>query len=364
MNTLYINLSHLEHNYHHIRSKIGSHVKLMGVVKANAYGGSDVEIGDHLQKIGIDYLAVATTQEGKQLRQNNIEVPILIFYPQFGNLETLFEFELEPSIYSFSLWDYLVDLTRRKRIKNYPIHLKFNTGMNRLGFELNQITGLKEKLSNSFFDIKSIYSHLGYSQEPSPYRLIDTQTKKFKKIVQEFTDYFTQRPLFHLLNTSGVFNRPNLTFDMVRCGIGLYGYANHSKWDQNLKSVMSLESKIMQIRHVEKGEYIGYNKAYQCEKDGRIAILPLGYADGISRHSGNQKNKVWINGHLAPIVGNVCMDLLMIDVTHIDCQEQDKVEFFGNHQSASHFAENSGTISYEQLSHIGSRIKRKVIDYP
>ncbi|MCY4216946.1 MAG: alanine racemase [Flavobacteriaceae bacterium] len=363
MNTLYINLSHLEHNYHHIRSIIGSNVKLMGVVKANAYGGSDVEIAAHLQKIGVDYLAVATAQEGRQLRQNNIEVPILVFYPQFVNLETLFEFELEPSIYSFSLWDHLIEWTGRKKIKNHPIHLKFNTGMNRLGFELNQITELKEKLSNSVFDIRSIYSHLGYSQESSPFDLIDRQTEKFKKVVEKFTDHFTERPLFHLINTSGVFNRPDLTFDMVRCGIGLYGYANHSRWDQSLKSVMTLESKIMQIRHVKKGEYIGYDKAYRYEKDGRIAILPLGYADGISRHSGNQKNKVWINGHLAPIIGNVCMDLLMIDVTHIDCQEQDTVEFFGTHQSTSLFAENSGIISYEQLSNIGSRIKRKVIDH-
>ncbi len=334
----------------------------MGVVKANAYGGSDIEIATHLQKIGIDYLAVATTQEGKQLRQNNIEVPILVFYPQFGNLDSLFEFELEPAVYSFSLLDHLVELSNRKKIKNYPIHLKFNTGMNRLGFELNQITELKEKISKSFFDIRSLYSHLGYSQEPIPFGLIDRQAKKFRAIIEEFTDYFNKRPLFHLLNTSGVFNRPDLKFDMVRCGIGLYGYANHSRWDPSLKSVMTLESKIMQIREVKKGDYIGYDKAYRCKKDGRIAILPLGYADGISRHAGNQKTMVWINGHLVPIIGNVCMDLLMIDITHIDCQEQDQVEFFGNHQSASYFAENSGIISYEQLSNIGSRIKRKVID--
>ena len=331
----------------------------MGVVKANAYGGSDIEIAKYLQDLGIDYLAVANAEEGALLRKNKISTPILVFSPQLEDLEKLFEYNLEPAIYNQTLLDKSLQLALNGSLENYPIHLKFNTGMNRLGFSIPNVDLLKKVFPNQFLLIKSIYSHLGHSQEQSPFNQTLKQANKFNMIVSTLIGHIKPKPLLHLLNTSGIFNFPHLQFNMVRTGIGLYGFANDPLWDNSLKPVMKLESKVIQIQKVHKGDYVGYSKGYKSEKDARVAIIPLGYADGISRHSGNGRTQVWINGSSASIIGNICMDLLMVDVSDIECKEQDKVEFFGFNQSAQEFAENSGTITYEQLSRLGPRIKRK-----
>ena len=358
MNTLTLHLSHLDHNYTCLRSKILPKTQLVGVVKAAAYGSSSVAIAKRLVKLGVSYLAVAYVEEGEQLRKEGIKIPIMVFYPQINNLESLLTFCLEPCLYSQALMENFKSILLKKKIKQYPIHIKYNTGLNRVGFTQEQTPWLLEQLQESPFRLKSVYSHLAASEIDKEDPLSKKQIQAFLALKKQYELGLNEKPKFHLLNSSGLFNYPEYQFDAVRCGIALHGYANKKMWDQKLKPFASLTSKICQIHHVKKGDFVGYNHGWKAPKDGTIACLPIGHADGIGRHFGHGKAQVSIGNKKAPTVGNICMDMLMVDISGIKCKEGDEVVFFDETASAAWFAKGAVAISYEVLTSLGNRIER------
>ena len=359
---LEIDLKSLEHNYHYLRSKISPKTKLMGVVKAFAYGSDSVEIAKKLDRLGVDFFAVAYTSEGTCLREGGIEKPILVLHPQSVHFEEIIARRLTPSIYSEFVLSRFIQIAEQHSKKNYPIHLKLNTGLNRLGFDRDETGFIIDSLQNTnAVKVEGIFSHLAASEDPKEKEFSRRQLETFKEICGKIRTGIGYDPIAHLCNTSGILNYPEAHFDMVRTGIGLYGFGNSAEEDAHLIPVASLKTIISQIHHLKSGETVGYNRVFQTDKPTVIATLPIGHADGINRIYGKQKGIVSVNGKPAPIVGNVCMDMIMIDVTDIDCEEGDEVIIFGKNKSAEAFAQRAGTISYELITSISQRVKRKII---
>ncbi len=356
---LEIDLGALEHNYRYLRSRIRPATKFMAVVKASGYGSDALAIARKLVSLGVDALAVAYASEGIALRKEGVSLPILVLHPQEGNFEEIITHDLEPSLYSARILRGFHDVARKTGQKAYPVHLKFNTGLNRLGFWENDVKFILDEIGDSgVLEIKGILSHLGASEDLEERDFTERQIHMFGRIVEEAEKVLGPIPIKHLLNTSGILNYPEAQWDMVRSGIGIYGYGNDPRFDPELKPVVSLKTVISQLHRIEPGETVGYNRAYRAEGYTTTATLPLGHADGIGRHYGQGKAFVLVKGKRAPIVGNVCMDMLMIDVTEIDCKEGDEVILFGKGQSADEFASYAGTISYELLTGISPRVKR------
>ncbi|MCK8523580.1 alanine racemase [Aquimarina sp. D1M17] len=360
---LEINLAHLAHNFKYLKSKVAPHVKMLAVVKASGYGSDAAVIAKHLEKSGANYFAVAYVSEGVALREAGIKTPILVLHPQPVNFEKLIAHTLEPSIYSPRTLQEFIKVAEDKNQKEYPIHIKFNTGLNRIGFWENDIDFILEHLNKTqAIKIKALLSHLAASEDHEERDFTLGQINTFKNIAQRLGKQLGYQPILHQSNTSGILNYPEAHFDMVRTGIGLYGYGNEAKFDNQLKPVASLKSIISQIHKLEPGESVGYNRAYKAPGFVKTATIPIGHADGISRQYGNQKGFVTINGEKAYIIGNVCMDMIMVDITAIDCKEGDEVIIFDASSNAAQIAEHSGTISYELLTAISPRVKRIVID--
>lgn len=359
--TLEIDLSALEHNFNFIKAKLKKETKFLAVVKAFAYGSDMAIVAKKLENLDVDYFAVAYVKEGVLLRDAGITAPILVLHPQPINFEELIDRCLEPSIYSPRILNSFLETAKKKRQTNYPIHLKFNTGLNRLGFWENDISLILKKLDGeTALKITSVFSHLAASEDNKEREFSLQQIENFKKISDELSEKLGSSPMRHILNTSGVLNYPEAQFEMVRSGIGLYGYGNESGIDAQLKPIASLKTIISQLHQIEPNESVGYNRAFKS-KDYRVtATLPIGHADGISRQYGNGKAFVQVHGQKAPIIGNVCMDMVMIDVTGIDCKEGDEVVIFGDTLSAENFANTADTISYELLTAISQRVKRVV----
>ena len=360
---LEINLNHLEHNYNYLRSKLHTKTKFLGVVKAFAYGSDTVKIAQKLEKLGADYLAVAYVNEGIQLRDAGIRIPILVLHPQPINFSKIIERCLEPSLYSPKILREFLEVAKTEKQKDYPIHIKFNTGLNRLGFSENDVDHiidyLKEKQE---IKVTSIFSHLAASEDLDEKEFTKKQLNTFGDIATRLGDKLGYMPFKHVLNTSGIINYPEAQYEMVRSGIGLYGYGNDSKVDAKLKPVATLKTVISQIHKIEPGETVGYNRAFASEGYQLTATLPLGHADGIGRIYGNGKTYVTVNGQKALIIGNVCMDMIMIDVTDITCKEGDEVVIFGEYPSAHEFSISAKTISYELLTGISQRVQRVFLD--
>lgn len=360
---LEINLKHVTHNFDYLKSKINPSTKFLVVVKAFAYGNDAISIAKHLEKIGVNYFAVAYTQEGVKLRKSGIKTPILVLHPQKPNLKKIIDYCLEPNLYNKTILTEFVKVSEHENQKEYPIHLKFNTGLNRLGFSTSDIDFiLKTIRQNKSIKIKSVFSHLAASEDLNEKPFTLNQIEKFKLICDKITNSIGYKPLFHICNTSGVLNYPEAHFDMVRSGIGIYGFGNSKKESKHLIPIASLKSVISQIHTINKGDSIGYNRAYKANETIKIATLPIGHADGISRLYGNNKGFVFINDKKSPIVGNVCMDMIMVDVTTIDCKEGDEVIIFNQKYSAEDLAESVGTISYELITSISQRVRRKIIE--
>jgi alanine racemase len=359
---LEIDLGALTHNYNYLKSKLKPKTKFLAVVKAFAYGSDSTEIARHLQSLEVDYFAVAYAKEGVILRDAGITKPILVLHPQPVNFKTIIDRCLEPSIYSPRVLREFIETAETHSQKKYPIHIKFNTGLNRLGFWENNIDFISEQLKRTDSIVaKSIFSHLAASEDLNEVDFTRKQIETFLKIAKEFENKLGYKPWFHLCNTSGVINFPEAHFNMVRCGIGLYGYGNSAIEDLNLKPIASFKSVISQIHKIEKDETVGYNRAYKSKGYEMTATIPVGHADGISRIYGNEKARVIINGNTAPIIGNVCMDMIMVNVTNIKCKEGDEVIIFDGNNKASDFAESANTISYEILTAISQRVKRLFI---
>ncbi|MBW1298950.1 alanine racemase [Aquimarina litoralis] len=360
---LEINLAHLTHNYDYLRSKLQPNIKLLAVVKAAGYGSDATIMAKHLEKIGADYFAVAYVSEGIALREAGIQTPILVLHPQPINFSLAIAHNLEPNIYSPRILKEFIKIAESEHQKEYPVHIKFNTGLNRLGFWENDVDYIMDTLeATETIKVKSLFSHLAASEDHDEKEFTINQINSFKKTASEIIDKLGYEPILHQCNTSGILNYPEAHFTMVRTGIGLYGYGNEDVYDRHLKPVASLKSVISQIHMLEPGETLGYNRAFTSEGFSKTATIPLGHADGIGRHYGNKKGFVTVNGQKAFIVGNVCMDMIMIDITDIDCKEGDEVIIFDNTSTAASIAENAGTISYELLTAISPRVKRIVID--
>ncbi len=360
---LEIDLNALAHNYNYIRSKIDKDVKFMAVVKAFGYGSDVTGIAQKLVELGADYFAVAYTSEGIALREAGIETPILVLHPQSANFEAVIDHCLEPSLYSEFVLEEFIKTAEKQQQKNYPVHIKFNTGLNRLGFSEKETSVVRDLLKGtSAVKATSFFSHLAASEDWREREFTLMQIHTFRKIAVKLYDELGYRPLLHICNTSGVINYPKAHFDMIRSGIGLYGFGNDESEDQKLKPIGTLKTIVSQIHTMEKGETLGYNRAFTAKKTTRTATLPIGHADGINRQYGNGRAGVLINGKYAPIIGNVCMDMIMVDVTGIDCEEGDEVIIFGGSQHATEFAAKGNTISYELITGISQRVKRILVN--
>jgi alanine racemase len=358
---LEIDLNALKHNFEYLKSKLHKNTKILAVVKAFGYGTDACEIAKYLENLKVDYLAVAYTKEGVSLRDAGIKTPILVLHPQIIDFKTIIERCLEPNLYSKRVLDAFVTIAETNRQKNYPIHIKFNTGLNRLGFKEDAIPYIVSKIkSTPSIKITSIFSHLVASEDLNEQLFSNQQIITFKNITKQFLGQLSYKPILHMLNTSGILNYPEAQFDMVRAGIGLYGFGNNDVDTKMLQNVASLKSIISQIHHIKKGESVGYNKAFIADHTIKTATIPIGHADGIHRAFGNGKGYVTINGKKASIVGNVCMDMLMVNITGIDCNEGDEVVLFDNQKTVNELAKNINSISYEILTAISQRIKRIV----
>jgi alanine racemase len=327
------------------------------MVKAFGYGVGSHELAKTLQDEGVSYLGVAIADEGVALRREGISMPIMVMNPVVHGFSTFFENDLEPEIYNHAILDDLIGEVRRKGILHYPIHVKLNTGMNRLGFDPDDVPLLIEKLKDQEnLTVKSVFSHLAGSDSP----LLDGYTLRqidcFERIatcVEKSLAYPVKK---HLLNSAGIERFPEAQFDMVRLGIGLYGISAVDKGA--VRPVAALKTRILQIREVKREETVGYSRKGVLTKDSVIACLPVGYADGLDRHLGNGNSFVIIKGIKCPLVGNICMDLCMADVTGVDAKEGDEAVIFGEEITISDLAAQLQTIPYEILTSISRRVKR------
>lgn len=361
--TLEIDLKALAHNYKYLRDRLAPTTQFLASAKASAYGSDVVTVARKLESLGVDYFGVAYTKEGVLLREAGITTPILVLYPLPSYAETLIDYQLEPNLYSPKMLHAFLGAVQRKGQKAYPIHIKFNTGFNRFGFGEEEVEYLATQLKgHQGLKVVSVFSHLAASEDAEERLFTETQIDLFQKISEQLTQKLGYAPLRHILNTSGILNYPEAQFDMVRSGIGLYGYGNDSRFDAALKPVVTLKTLISQLRHIAPGASVGYNRLYKAEGPRTIATLPLGYADGIGRQYGRGKAYVLVHGKKAPIVGNVCMDVLMVDVTGIDCQEGDEVIVFGPGNSAAAFAAAAQATAYEILTAISQRVKRTILE--
>lgn len=358
---LEIDLAALEANLRYFQGKLQPGVKLMVMTKAFSYGVGALEVAQLLEKQGVDYIAVAYSDEGVQLREQGITLPIMVMNPDPEALIPLIGHRLEPEIFNLKglksfgkmVLEVLPGATR------YPVHLKLETGMNRLGFDsatLKEALALLDEMP--WLEIKSVFSHLAAAEDPNHNAFTQQQIKTFAKLAGKVEKWMGQPVLKHILNTAGIQHHPDGQFDMVRLGLGLYGVSPVPEEASRLRPVARLTTAISQIKNLEPGDSVGYGRSFIASTPMRSATLPIGYADGFDRRLSNGKGQVYIHGQAAPVLGRVCMDMIMVDVTHIDCQEGDTAEIFGQHQSIAQLAEAMNTIPYEVLTGLSSRIKR------
>jgi alanine racemase len=349
-----IDLESLVYNLNFFKAKLPN-TKLMVMVKAFAYGSGSTEVANVLQYHRVDYLGVAYVDEGIDLRRNNIKLPIMVMNPSEESYEQLLSYNLEPEVYSFGMLKSLIKFLRGKECR---VHVKLDTGMHRLGFVEDDINDLLELLKvNKNLHVASIFSHLAAADESQHDDFSMHQGAIFKKCADMISATLTYKPLYHILNSSGILRMPQFHFDMVRLGIGLFG-VDPAALQTNLKPVATLKTIISQIKHVPKGESIGYGRMGNATQDISIATIAIGYADGFSRAFSLGKGEVLIRGMRAPVIGNVCMDMTMVDVTGIPASEGDEVIIFGESLSIQELAKRIGTIPYEILTNTSERVKR------
>jgi alanine racemase len=356
---LEINLNSISHNLNFYKSKLNPTTKLMVMVKAFGYGNGGFEIAKLLEHHKVDYLGVAFADEGIALKHAGIQLPIMVLNPENTSFSAIIQHQLEPEIYSLKGLHAFIQMAKSHQLVDFPIHIKIDTGMHRLGFEAEQIEELIAILKqNKSVKVKSILSHMATSDDLNHQDFAHFQIDLFEKLSSKIIQDLQIYPIRHMLNTSGISNFPNAQYDMVRLGIGLYGISNDKTEQKFLENVGTLKSIISQIRTIEKGESVGYGRRFIAEKTTKIATIPIGYADGIARYWGNEHGFVTINNQKATIVGGVCMDMLMVDVTDIDCNEGDQTTVFGESPTVLEMAEKLKTIPYEILTSISHRVKR------
>ncbi|MDO1445957.1 bifunctional UDP-N-acetylmuramoyl-tripeptide:D-alanyl-D-alanine ligase/alanine racemase [Rhodocytophaga aerolata] len=355
---LEINLEAISHNLNYYKSKLHSQTKIMVMVKAFAYGSGSAEIASMLQFHRVDYLAVAYADEGVLLRENGIHLPIMVMNPSPQTFDKLLNYRLEPELYSFAILNsfiqYLQDTGQQS-----PVHIKLDTGMHRLGFEEQDLPQLIQQLKiHPELTIATIFSHLAAADEEEYNYFSTQQMERFRKMAAMIEGALLYSPIKHILNSAGIVRFPAYQLDMVRLGIGLYGVEATNQEQAQLETVGTLKTTISQIKKVKAGDTIGYSRKGKVTRDSRIATIAIGYADGFDRRLSNGVGKVWINGKLAPLIGNVCMDMSMVDITDLEAEEGDEVIIFGKQYPISEMARQIGTIPYEILTGVSERVKR------
>lgn len=352
-----INLDAILHNFKFHRSRMNPDTKIICMVKADAYGSGSEEVAKILQYHKCDYFAVAIAEEGVVLRKAGIKTPIIVLNPEVSGFNQLFESYLEPEVYNFRILDAFIKEAQRRGISDFPIHIKMDTGMHRLGFTEEDIPLLLERLkSQQALKVKSTFSHLAASESWAFDDFTTQQISLFKKLASALQDGLDYPIWRHILNSAGIERFPEEQMDMVRLGISLYGISASGL--DGLRNVCTLKTTILQIKHLKKGETVGYGRRGDLDHDASIATIRIGYADGLSRQFGNRNGHVLVNGHLVPIIGNICMDLSMIEITGLDIKEGDEVILFGDELSVIDQAKKINTIPYEVLTSVSSRVRR------
>jgi Alr-MurF fusion protein len=356
---LEINLNAISHNLNFYKSKLKPETKMMVMVKAFGYGSGGFEIAKLLAHHKVDYLGVAFADEGIELRKAAIELPIMVLNPEMTSFKSIVQYYLEPEIYSIRQLKAFLKIAENKNLKQYPVHIKIDTGMHRLGFEDKDIAELITILQKSkAIQVKSILSHLAASDDLVHDDFTKKQITDFTNIADKIQSTLAIKPIRHILNTSGISNYPEAQMDMVRLGIGLYGISNDEKETVLLENVGTLKSIVSQIKTLHAGDSVGYGRKFMVEKETKIATIPIGYADGVFRSWGNGLGYVLINNYKATIIGSICMDMLMVDITEINCVEGNEVVIFGKDPSVTFMAKALKTIPYEVLTSVSQRVKR------
>jgi alanine racemase len=356
---LEINLDAMAQNLREYRQLMEPGTRVMAMVKAFAYGSGSFEIANLLQFHRIDYLGVAYADEGAALRRGGISTPIMVMNTEDSSFDSLVQYNLEPVIYSFSLLRTFDKWLRKEGIWQFPVHIELETGMNRLGFPLEQIGELGPALKQSAFKVQSVFSHLAASEEAQQDAFTRKQAALYTSAAAALQETLEYPFLHHIANSAAIIRYPDMRMDMVRLGIGLYGIDSAVSHRLKLQEVSTLKSTIAQIKHLHEGDTVGYNRRGVARPGMKIATVRIGYADGYPRRLGNGAGKMWVKGHLAPVSGSVCMDMTMIDITGIpDVQEGDEVVVFGNELPVSQLAEWAQTIPYEILTGVSQRVRR------
>ena len=364
---LEVDLNAVVNNLNYFRSLMKPETKMVCMIKADAYGAGAIEVAKTLQEHRVDYLAVATADEGAELRRAGITQNIIVMNPEMSSFKTLFDNDLEPEVYSFRIMDALIRAARAQGITGWPVHIKLDTGMHRLGFDANdsqEIDELVARLKTQQAIIpRSVFSHFVGSDSDDFDKFSALQFERFDKASQQLQAAFSHKILRHIDNSAGIEHFPERQLDMCRLGIGLYGVEPYNHVSLNplpstLLPVSTLKTTILQIRNVPKDETVGYSRKGVLTRDSRIAAIPIGYADGLDRHLGNRHGYCIVNGQKAEYVGNICMDVALIDVTDIPCEEGDQVEIFGKQLPVTVLSNILETIPYEVLTSVSNRVKR------
>ena len=344
------------------KQRLSDDTKLMLMIKAFGYGSGDIEVARVLEEQGmLDYLGVAYVNEGIKLREEGINLPIMVMNPGIIDLAEVSAFNLEPTIYNPEQLQQLIELNPQK-ISSVGIHLKIDSGMHRLGFHLEEIKGAAVKLINENVKVKGVYTHLASSPEPENDAYTKEQFDYFDQCFDVLAMTLGEKPIRHVLNSAGIVRFPEYQYEMVRAGMGVYGIDPSGLMQDKFKPVSKFVSEISQINLLNEGDTVGYVRRGKIESNGtRIAILPVGYADGYNRLFSNGGAAVFVNGKRAPVIGNVCMDMIFVDVTNVPCEVGDEVELFGPNISIQALADAANTIDYEILTSIGSRVAREYI---
>ena len=358
-----VNLDNLVSNLNYYRSLIRPRTRLMAMVKAASYGAGKAEVAGILQYNHVDYLTVAYSDEGVDLRRNGITLPIMVMNPEEESFADIIRYRLEPDIYSFRILDLFSDAVRSfgKQEESVPVHIELDTGMHRLGFAQTDLDELAQRLNNPDcpLAVRSIFSHLACADDPAADDFTRLQLERFGLWANTLRNSLRKSDiLLHILNSSGIERFPEAQYDMVRLGIGLYGLSPQPAVQSRLKPVSTLKTRISQLKDIPQGDSVGYNRAWVAQRPSRIAIASIGYADGLNRHLGNGNAQVLVNGRLVPVIGHICMDMCFLDVTGVDCAEDDEVTIFGDATLLQQIARSAGTIPYEILTSVSPRVKR------
>jgi alanine racemase len=354
-----INLTAMVHNLKQFQQLLQPATKLMVMVKAFSYGSGSYEIANVLQYHKVDYLAVAYADEGIELRKSGINLPIMVMNADESTFDVLVQYNLEPDLYAPGILQSFAEFLKKQGIQQFPVHIELETGMNRLGFSEAQLPVLIDLLRTPVFKVQTVFSHLAASEDPQHDAYTQQQGDLYMRMVQQLLDVLPYRFIMHISNTAGIIRHPQWQLDMVRLGIGLYGTDSTNKQVLDLREIGTLRSTIAQIKELKEGETVSYGRRGIVKHNARIATVRIGYADGYPRSLGHGAGKMWLNGHLAPVIGSVCMDMTMIDITGIpNIREGDEVIVFGGELPAKQVAHWGGTIPYELLAGISQRVQR------